>query len=113
MAPDERQSFPSEFGSQKPACLIGLDVGGTKIAGGVVRFPEAKILAADQVPTRPERGADAVLDDALAMAEQLAAQARRQAQDVRGIGVGLCELVSPDGRILTGCTVDWRGLPVR
>src|SRR5690606_4308883 len=35
------------------------------------------------------------------------------AQDVRGIGVGLCELVSPDGRILTGCTVDWRGLPVR
>jgi glucokinase len=112
MSLEEIHSRARGPGEARTWCMIGLDVGGTKIAGGVVLFPGAEIFASNQVQTRIERGGQAVLDDALAMAEELAVEARRRARPVDGIGVGLCELVGPDGRILTGCTVDWRGLPV-
>ena len=93
-------------------CAIGLDVGGTKIAGGVVALPSGALLARRVVPTNPRRGGEAVLADALALAEGLIEQAIEQNQTPLGIGIGVPELVSPSGEITSAHNFDWRDLPV-
>ncbi len=50
---------------------VGLDVGGTKIAGGIVALPSGEILSKDVIMTLSQRGGDAVLSDALAFARRL------------------------------------------
>ena len=98
---------------ERQRCAIGLDVGGTKMAAGVVDLQSGQLLARSTRATQPQRGGQAVLDDALSLAEQLLAQARAQAWDVTGLGVSVCELVDLDGHVTSGHAVEWRGLPVR
>jgi glucokinase len=90
---------------------LGVDVGGTKIAAGLVDLTDGRILARHVVPTLPQRGGPAVLSDVASIVAALVAEAP---SDVRigGIGVGVCELVSPAGVITSGYTVAWRGMPV-
>lgn len=98
--------------SEPRSCAIGLDIGGTKIAGGVVAFPSGELIARRVVPTDPGRGGEAVLDDALALAAELIEQGADQNQELLGIGIGVPELVSPSGEITSAHSFDWRGLPV-
>ena len=46
------------------ACTIGLDVGGSKMTAGLVRFRSGEILAQKLVPTLAQRGGEAILADA-------------------------------------------------
>jgi glucokinase len=89
---------------------IGIDVGGTKIAGGLLDAATGAAIARRVAPTRPERGGAAVLDDAVALARDLAAFAPGP---IAAIGVGVPELFDPHGRIASAQTIDWRDLPVR
>jgi glucokinase len=95
------------------ACAIGLDVGGTKIAAGIVALDSGEILERRTIPTRPERGGAAVLDDVLALVEALYAEADTQGVQVCGIGVGVAELVDRAGNVTSSHTIAWQGLPVR
>lgn len=92
---------------------IGIDVGGTKIAGGLVDLETGAVLARRTLPTHAERGGAAVLDDALGMAEGLAGESRARGAEPAGVGVGVCELVDPRGAVTSAATVAWQGLPVR
>lgn len=94
-------------------CAIGLDVGGTKIAGGLVERASGQVLLRRVIPTRPERGGLPVLDDCLALAADLLAQGRADGLRVEGIGVGVAELVDLQGNVTSGHTIDWRGVPVQ
>ncbi len=96
--------------TQDEVWAVGLDVGGTKIAGGLVRFPAGEVESRQVIPTRPERGAGAVLADLAALARRLLAEARSAGRTVGGVGVGVPELVDLDGRITSGQTIDWRGV---
>jgi glucokinase len=89
---------------------VGIDVGGTKIAAGVVCFPEAVIRDRDLVPTRPERGPESVWKDVATLAEELARRASAVQRPFAGVGIGVPELVDPEGRVTSGQTIDWRGL---
>ena len=91
----------------RPFTAIGIDVGGTKIAAGVVRFPEGRILTQRIISTAPARGGEAVLDDVAALATELAV-----GQSIQGVGLGVCELVGPDGRILSANSIDWTDQPL-
>jgi glucokinase len=82
---------------------LGLDVGGTKIAAARVEVETGAILAARRIPTRAQRGAEAVLADCVALARELA-----DGGDVAAIGLAVCELVDPAGRVRSAETVDWR-----
>lgn len=82
---------------------VGIDVGGTKIAAGTVDLQSGRVLEREEVPTRPERGGAAVLEDCAALAASLG-------QGTLPVGVGLCELVGLDGSPASADTVDWRGL---
>jgi glucokinase len=94
-------------------CAIGLDIGGTKIAGGVVAFPSGAVLARRVLPTDPARGGEAVLSDALNVTAELLESARQQGLDPQGIGVAVAELVDPAGNVTSGHTIDWTALPVQ
>jgi glucokinase len=91
---------------------IGIDVGGTKIAGGVVELATGQVKLRHMVPTQPERGGQAVLEGAVQMAADLAQTAAQQQMAVDGVGVGVCELVGPQGQITSAHNFDWRELPV-
>jgi glucokinase len=95
-----------------PAWAVGIDVGGTKIAGGLVRFPEATLAEREVLATRPDRGPDAVLADAAALAERLLRRAGVEARAVAGVGLGVPELVDLRGRVASGQTIDWRDAPL-
>ena len=84
---------------------VGIDVGGTKIAAGVVDLESGTIGERRHLPTRPERGGSAVLDDCAALAHDLGG-------GELPVGIGLCELVDLAGRAASADTIDWRGLDV-
>lgn len=94
-------------------CALGVDVGGTKIAAGLVMWPSGEILCRRTIPTRAERGGEAVLQDVLALARQLKEEARHNLWRVTGAGLGVAELVDAEGRVTSGHTIRWEGLPVR
>jgi glucokinase len=87
----------------KLTAALGIDVGGTKIAAGVVDPSTGAVLDRRQVPTRPERGGAAVLGDCADLAAELGGGRLP-------VGIGLCELVDLDGRPSSADTIDWRGL---
>lgn len=93
--------------------VIGIDVGGTKIAGGLVQFPNAELTHKRALPTLPQRGGEPVLSDVLSMALQLMDAAANDGIRIAGIGLGICELVDPHGNITSDFTVKWKGVPVQ
>jgi len=95
-----------------PVCAIGLDVGGTKIAGGLVT-PDGATLTRRIIPTRPERGGEAVLEDALALAACLRDEASAAGRNVAAIGIGVAELVDLHGNVASAQTIPWRGVAVQ
>ena len=92
---------------------IGVDVGGTKIAAGLVAVDTSRVLARRVTPTEPARGGEAVLADALALAEELAESAPVLGGLAGGVGVGVAELVDRDGNVRSAHSIAWQGLPVQ
>ena len=105
---DKQPSPPSD----QRMYAIGIDVGGTKIAGGLVELATGALLTRRQSPTNPARGGAAVLDDTLALATALQTAASAQGITVLGIGVGVAELVDQQGTITSAHTIPWRGVAV-
>lgn len=86
--------------------VIGIDIGGTKIASALVDVETGTISHRREIPAKPLRGGEAILADILSLAQPLAAHAT-------AIGVGLPELVGADGSIMSNATVDWLNIPAR
>jgi glucokinase len=82
---------------------VGIDVGGTKIAAGLVDVTTGRLHERLHVPTRPERGGREVLADCAGLAARLG-------EGALPVGIGLCELVDLDGRPASADTIDWRDL---
>jgi glucokinase len=92
---------------------IGIDVGGTKCAGGIVGMPDGRVLARRLQSTRPQRGGEPLLIDVLEMAASLHEEAQRLGVEVTSIGLGVAELVSPVGEVLSDATIRWKNVGVR
>jgi glucokinase len=99
--------------STPPAYAVGLDVGGTKIAGGIVAFPSCNVLSRQIIPTLANEGGEAVLSRALQLARELIVEGARSGFGILGIGVGVCELVDVGGHVTSGQAVAWQRLPVQ
>jgi glucokinase len=90
--------------------VLGIDVGGTKIAAGVVDPAVGEIVRSETIATGAERGGAAVLSDAVDLAGRMIAAAGRR---IVRIGVGVPQLVDNEGRIRSAYNFDWTELPVR
>ena len=73
--------------------LIGIDVGGTGISGGLVT-PEGDVIAVEQRATHA-RGKGMVLETLLELVHAMIAQAHARDLRVLGVGVGLAGVVDP------------------
>ncbi len=82
---------------------IGIDVGGTKIAGGVVDLASGAVSRRMEKPTGFARGGEAVLADVVHMAQDLGGAGA-------ALGIGVAELVDPEGRVFSDYRIKWRGL---
>src|SRR6266568_1038502 len=71
----------------KRTYVLGLDLGGTKIAAGVVSR-SGKVLSAVRVPT-PARGVERDLQALFDSAHAALAAARVRWKDIRAVGVGV------------------------
>jgi glucokinase len=86
---------------------IGIDIGGTKIAAGVIDLASGNVEAALTVPSPVEGGGEAVLAACVALVRDLDADAGL------AIGIGVPELVGPEGQIQSAYQFDWRDTDVR
>ena len=106
-------SAPTEPGFAEGPHAIGIDVGGTKIAGAIVNLKEGTIAARRQIATNHLRGGAAVLADVTALAEDLLAQSARLGMTSRALGVAVAELVDPEGRVFSDHLIKWKGVDVQ
>lgn len=90
---------------------IGVDVGGTKIAAGLVT-ESGQLLSHTTVPTGTHRPAGEILADAVAAADAVATEASRAEIAVAGVGIGVPEIVDTRGQITTSALLGWPGMPV-
>lgn len=74
-----------------PDVVIGVDVGGTTVAGGLVAA-DGRVLEHEQAPTHA-RGPGTALDTIGELLERLAEQARALGVTVAGVGVGVPGIV--------------------
>jgi len=93
--------------------VLALDIGGTKLAAGVVG-PDGHVTATDSAPTRANETADALFDDLVGLCDRALAQAGVRPDDLEGIGVGCGgPMVYPEGRVSPLNIPAWRDFPLR
>lgn len=93
-------------------CAVGIDIGGSKIAGGLIEA-NGRVLRKEIIPTQPERGAEALFQETFKLAEAMMKAGLALGLQPVGIGIGICELVGLEGDIISAQTVPWRGLAIR
>ncbi len=86
---------------EDPFIALGIDLGGTKIAAGLVRFPAGEVLLDRSTPTEAHAGGAAVLRRIRDLADSIIAEGRQRGWSPGGVGLGVCELIGPTGRILS------------
>src|SRR5512146_978126 len=69
----------------KEKLIIGIDVGGTKVAGGLINN-KAKLLKSATVPTEADKGFETSLAQIMRVIEQMIAQAGGR-ERIKGIGI--------------------------
>lgn len=86
---------------------IGIDIGATKIAAVLVTA-EGQVLEARHLPTLPQRGPAAVLDDIGTEINRLSAVANAYGGNLQGVGIGSPGLVNPvEGSVRNAVNLGW------
>jgi len=98
--------------------VIGVDVGGTNLCVGLVPAPEGASERSTRFlrvrPTRPERGADAVVADLIEMAREVSAELAAGGQTPLGVGIGCPGPIDREaGLVLESPNLHWTDFPLR
>ena len=91
---------------------IGIDLGGTNIAGGLVN-DLGEILEKYSVPTDRDRGSDAVIEDIYKVIVHLI-ESNRTGKAVKGVGIGIPGIADPHtGEVLVAVNLLWYNVPLK
>ena len=90
---------------------LGLDVGGTKVAGGLVS-DTGRLLLVREHSSLVDGARDPGLTVTLGLARELMAEAASEGLTVDGIGAGFPEYVDLAGRLTSHEVLSWTGQPV-
>lgn len=110
MAQEQGRTMP-EFAHRMPPAVVGIDIGGTKIAALLVDG-QGEILARGVVDAPAREGGRAMADAAAALAGELAANAGRT---LSAVGVGAAGVVDHETGIIRAASetfADWAGFPL-
>lgn len=96
--------------------LLGIDIGGTKIAAGLVDAATGKVLLSQRIPTHAQQGGDIVLERAIEMARILIGEGVVKNIPVpAAIGVGAGGQIEPSTGVVLSATdilPGWAGTPL-
>lgn len=87
---------------------IGIDIGGTKIAAGLVDLAAGRLIIQAEMPTPRGESAETMLAAIAGVAERMQEAARSADIVPLGIGIGLPELVRLDGVPASDWVTPWR-----
>lgn len=90
---------------------IGVDLGGTKTAAGVVSG-DGEVLFSETIPTLNRDGGDAILDATAALVSSLTSRAQAEGLDVAGVGVGSAGVIDAGRGVVVSATdaiLGWAG----
>lgn len=91
---------------------IGIDVGGTNMAVGLVDEC-GKILLEDSTPTKVPRPYGEMVYDAAMLALELVKRGGYTLEDIDGVGIGVPGVCDPQTGIVPFCTnLDWHDVPL-
>lgn len=91
---------------------IGIDLGGTNIAAGIVD-ESGKILAQDSVPTLAERPIEEIVADMAAVSKKVMADAGLAEKDIKAIGVGCPgSVVNETGMVAYSNNIKMKNVPL-
>lgn len=92
---------------------IGIDLGGTKIAAGLVD-ENGKLLHKDSIPTHRERSAEVIIKDMAMLSLKVVKDAGAELRDVKAIGIGAPGTPNvKEGTIVYANNLNFRNAPVR
>lgn len=91
---------------------IGIDIGGTNLAGGVVN-EEGKVIITDSIPTDVDGGYKAVLGRIIELIERLIDKAKEEYPDqkVDAVGCGVPGIVK-NGEVISAVNLKWKYVPL-
>ncbi|QNE13209.1 ROK family protein [Pseudarthrobacter sp. NBSH8] len=90
---------------------IGVDLGGTKTAAGVVSG-DGEVLFSETIPTLNRDGSDAILDATAALVSSLMSRAQAEGLNVVGVGVGSAGVIDAGRGVVVSATdaiLGWAG----
>ena len=98
--------------------IIGIDLGGTNIAGGAMPTDGTREIAMRMVPTRSEEGSAAVVERIVMMIEDVIEQTRAETgaerSDFLGVGIGSPGPLDREGGVvIISPNLGWRDFPLR
>ena len=91
---------------------IGIDLGGTNIAVGLVN-EEGRIIAKTETPTLASRPYQELVKDMAACARKVMEEANITEDELRSIGVGIPGVADKDGMVIFCTNLGWRNVPLR
>ena len=95
------------------AWTLALDIGGTKLAAGLVRA-DGSVAVHDSIPTRGDGTDEALYADLLGLADRILATGGVQPADLLGVGVGCGgPMAYPEGRVSPLNIPAWNDFPLR
>lgn len=92
--------------------VVGIDLGGTKIAGVVTDLGGRQVVKAAW-PTHAGDGPQAVLNNLIEFIEELISKAEVDRTKIRGVGVGVPGIVRGGGTVQWAPALLWRDLDLR
>ena len=98
--------------------IVGIDLGGTNIAAGVMPTDGTREIAMRMVPTHAEEGAEAVVGRIASLIEDVIAQTQRETgaerSDFLGVGIGSPgPLDRVRGVVIVTPNLGWKDFPLR
>jgi len=91
---------------------IGVDLGGTNIAAGIVD-EQGNIVLKKSVPTLSNRGVDMVVADMITLCKSLIAEKSLAASDIKSIGIGCPGVVDPpNGTIIYATNIGFKNINI-
>lgn len=91
---------------------IGIDLGGTNIAVGLVN-EEGRIIAKTETPTLASRPYQELIKDMAVCAKKVMEEAGVTEDELHSIGVGIPGVADKDGMVIFCTNLGWRNVPLR
>ncbi|HYK99812.1 MAG TPA: ROK family protein [Steroidobacteraceae bacterium] len=108
-----RRTVRGERRARRERCVLGIDVGGTNIRAGLFNPRDGSLHCVRSARTEAMAGALHALMRVVDLAGRVAEQGRAAGLIAHRVGIGIPELVGPDQRIESQCSLHWSADQVR